>query len=604
MKEKAPRKRKDIPDEFKWHLNDLFQSDEEWEGELSDIYTRCEKIATYSGRLGMSAQDILHFLEEQDELCYHLERVYVYANESYHQDTADAKYQAFASKADSARVAVASALSFADPEILAIPKERLESFFTEEKELLKYRREIEVILRRKEHTLSPAEENILAQVGEIAVAPDNIYSMFSNADLKFPTIADVEGNRIRITHGNFVKLMRDDDRSMRKLVFESVYNTYEKWGNTIAAIYTASLKKESFYAKMRKYPSVRAMHMAGGSIPEKVYDNLIEAVHNHLPAMHRYMALRKKVLGVERLHMYDLYVPLVSDVDEEYGFDRAKDIVKEALAPMGEDYIKVLQEGFDGGWIDVYENENKRSGAYSWAAYGTHPYVLLNHQDDLESVFTLAHEMGHAIHTYFSNKSQPVTYADYLIFVAEVASTCNECLLSHYLLENEQDEKKRRYILNHYLEAFRTTLFRQTMFAEFEQIVHEKTAQGESLTKEDMNKIYHDLNVLYYGPEVVVDPLIDCEWMRIPHFYNAFYVYQYATGYSAAVAFSHKILKEGKPAVERYINNFLCGGSSRDPIELLSMAGVDMATSEPVEEALKVFEDHLGQFEKNLLEKE
>jgi oligoendopeptidase F len=600
MKEQAPRKRKDIPEEYRWRLSDLFSSDEEWEEELKDIYVRCEKIATYSGRLGTSAQDILHFLQEEDELGYHIGRVYVYAQESSHQDTADTHYQDLASRAESARVAASAACSFADPEILAIPEETLRHFFEEEEGLEAYRREIEVILRKKDHTLSASEENLLAQAGELAAAPDVIYSMFCNADLQFPIITDVEGNRIRITHGNFVKLMRDKDRNLRKQVFRSVYDTYAKWGNTIAAIYSASLKKESFYAKMRKYPSVRAMHLAAGNIPEQVYDNLIEAVHAHLPALHRYMALRKKVLGVERLHMYDLYVPLVADVEEEYSFERAKELVKAALEPMGEEYCAILQEGFEGGWIDVYENENKRSGAYSWAAYGTHPYVLLNHQDDLESVFTLAHEMGHAIHTYYSNKSQPVTYADYLIFVAEVASTCNESLLNHYLLDHEQDEKKRRYILNHDLEGFRTTLFRQTMFAEFEQIVHGKTAQGMSLTKDELNRIYHDLNVLYYGPDVVVDAQIDCEWMRIPHFYNAFYVYQYATGYSAAVAFSRKILEEGKPAVDRYISNFLCGGSSRDPIDLLASAGVDMSTPQPVEEALAVFEEHLSQLEKEL----
>jgi oligoendopeptidase F len=463
-----------------------------------------------------------------------------------------------------------------------------------------YWRLIDVILRKKKHTLSASEEHLLAEAGELAVAPGNIYSMFNNADLQFSTIADVEGNRIRITHGNFIKLMRDKDRSLRKQVFRSVYGAYGKWGNTIATVFTSNLKKESFYARMRNYPSARAMHLSAGNIPEQVYDNLIEAVHRHLPAMHRYMALRKKVLGVEHLHMYDLYVPLVADVEEEYPFERAKELVAAALAPMGKEYGAILQEGFASGWIDVYENENKRSGAYSWAAYGTHPYVLLNHQDDLESVFTLAHEMGHAIHTYYSNKNQPITYADYLIFVAEVASTCNESLLNHYLLESEQDETKRRYILNHYLEAFRTTLYRQTMFAEFEMIVHEKTAKRESLTKEELNRIYHDLNVLYYGPDVVVDAEIDCEWMRIPHFYNAFYVYQYATGYSAAVAFSKKILEEGEPAVERYIQNFLCGGSSRDPIDLLAAAGVDMSTPQPVEDALTVFENYLRQLEKEL----
>jgi len=351
---------------------------------------------------------------------------------------------------------------------------------------------------------------------------------------------------------------------------------------------------------MRKYPSVRAMHLSEGNIPEAVYDNLIETVHRHLPDMHRYMALRKKILGVEHLHMYDLYVPLVPDADQTIPYEEAKETVAKALAPMGTAYTDILREGYENGWIDVVANANKRSGAYSWGAYGTHPYVLLNQQDDLDSMFTLAHEMGHAIHTYYSNKTQPYRYSGYLIFVAEVASTCNECLLNHYLLEHETEAKSRNYILNHYLENFRTTLFRQTMFAEFEKIVHEKTALGESLTKDELNKIYHDLNVLYYGPDVVVDNEIDYEWMRIPHFYTAFYVYQYATGFSAAVAFSKRILEEGQPAVDRYVKEFLSGGCPKEPIDLLAAAGVDMSTPQPVEDALSVFAKYLDEFEKQM----
>lgn len=600
MGEKALRKRQEVPEEYKWKLSDLFVSDQQWEEEVQVVYRLAEELDACRGTLGKSAKALLSFLEKRDELSYYLARVYVYANESYHQDTADARYQGFSAKADSAMVAVSSAISYADPEILAIPEETLNCFYREEPKLEKYQRAIDVILREKEHILSAEEENILAEAGEMAVGPGNIYSMFNNADITFPSITDVEGNRIRITHGNFIKLMNHKDRSLRKQVFRGVYHTYEKWGNTIAATFVSNLKQENFFAKMRRYSSVRAMHLSYGNIPEKVYDNLIETVHKHLAAMHRYMTLRKKILGVDHLHMYDLYVPLVADIDAEYPYEEAKKVVTKALAPMGEEYVSILKEGFESGWIDVYENENKKSGAYSWAAYGTHPYVLLNQQDNLESMFTLAHEMGHAIHTYYSNKNQPVTYADYLIFVAEVASTCNESLLNHYLLNTEKDEKKRNYILNHYLEAFRTTLFRQTMFAEFEMIVYNRLAGGESLTKDDLNRIYHDLNVLYYGPDVVVDPEIDCEWMRIPHFYNAFYVYQYATGFSAAVAFSKKILEEGESAVERYIGSFLSGGCSKDPIDLLADAGVDMSTPKPVEDALSVFEEYLGEFEKRM----
>lgn len=600
MSENQQCKRSEVPEALKWKLTDLYASDDLWEKEVDTIGSLSKKIADYAGKLGDSADTLLHFLKERDTLLQLMSRMYVYANQSYHQDTADAHYQAYAAKAESVRVEVSASLSFADPEILAIPEERIAKFYEEEPELEKYRRAIDVIMRARAHTLSAEEESILAAAGELAASPENIFSMFNNADIRFPYITDVEGNRIQITHANFIKFLNDKDRSLRKEAFRGVYHTYAKWGNTLAAVFVSNLKQERFYAKMRKYPSVCAMHLSEGNIPEAVYDNLIETVHRHLPDLHRYMALRKKILGVEHLHMYDLYVPLVAEVDQKISYEEAKETVTKALAPMGKAYTDILREGYENGWIDVAANANKRSGAYSWGAYGTHPYVLLNQQDDLESMFTLAHEMGHAIHTYHSDKAQPFTYAGYLIFVAEVASTCNECLLNHYLLSQEENGDKRNYILNHYLESFRTTLFRQTMFAEFEKIVHEKTTQGESLTMEDLNQIYHDLNVLYYGPDVVVDSEIDYEWMRIPHFYTAFYVYQYATGFSAAVAFSKKILEEGQPAVDRYVKEFLSGGCAKDPIDLLAAAGVDMSTPKPVDDALSVFAKYLDEFEKQM----
>lgn len=600
MSENQQCKRSEVPEALKWKLTDLYASDDLWEKEVDTICSLSKQIADYAGKLGDSADTLLHFLKERDTLLQLMSRMYVYANQSYHQDTADAHYQAYAAKAESVRVEVSASLSFADPEILAIPEERIAKFYEEEPELEKYRRAIDVIMRARAHTLSAEEESILAAAGELAASPENIFSMFNNADIRFPYITDVEGNRIQITHANFIKFLNDKDRSLRKEAFRGVYHTYAKWGNTLAAVFVSNLKQERFYAKMRKYPSVCAMHLSEGNIPETVYDNLIETVHRHLPDLHRYMALRKKILGVEHLHMYDLYVPLVAEVDQKISYEEAKETVAKALAPMGKAYTDILREGYENGWIDVAANANKRSGAYSWGAYGTHPYVLLNQQDDLESMFTLAHEMGHAIHTYHSDKAQPFTYAGYLIFVAEVASTCNECLLNHYLLSQEENGDKRNYILNHYLESFRTTLFRQTMFAEFEKIVHEKTAQGESLTMEDLNRIYHDLNVLYYGPDVVVDSEIDYEWMRIPHFYTAFYVYQYATGFSAAVAFSKKILEEGQPAVDRYVKEFLSGGCAKDPIDLLAAAGVDMSTPKPVDDALGVFAKYLDEFEKQM----
>lgn len=589
-------KRDEISDEYKWNLEDMFASDELWEEEYEQTKELCNKIASYQGKLTESAATLLAYFQDTDEANYHLERIYVYANERYHQDTAVSQYQGYASRADSLMVMAESSSAFAEPEILEVSEETIDAFYKEQPELLKYQRAIDEILRKKAHTLSKEEEKILADAGEIAVGPENIFSMFNNADIRFPAIKDTEGNELPVSHGTFIQLMENKDRNIRKQAFESMYHTYQQFGNTVASIFTSHLKQEHFFAKTKKYDSVRAMHLDQGNIPEGVYDNLIETVHKHLPAMHRYMAERKKLLGVEELHMYDLYTPLIDDYDKKYTYEEAKETVLKGLAPMGEEYLSILKEGFSGGWIDVYENENKRSGAYSWGAYGTHPYVLLNHKDNLNSVFTLAHEMGHAIHTYYSNKTQPITYSGYLIFVAEVASTCNEALLMQYLMKNAADEKERRYLINHQLEEFRTTLFRQTMFAEFEQIVHKKIADGEALTQEALNKIYHDLNVLYYGPDVVVDEEIDYEWMRIPHFYTSFYVYQYATGYSAATAFSKLILEGGQPAVDRYVTNFLCGGCSKDPIELLRNAGVDMSTPEPVDAALQVFEEYLAMF--------
>ena len=597
MSEKKLRKRDEIPQEYKWNLEDMYASDELWEDETKKVSELAADIAGLDGKLSEDAGKLLEFFKKQDELIYYMGRIVVYSNERSHQDTAVSKYQAYVSKAESLSVEVASALSFADPQILQIPQEKLEQFYIAEPQLLHYKRAIDEIMRKKEHTLSQAEENILAQTGEMAAAPENIFSMFNNADMKFPYITDVEGNKIQITHGNFIDFLSSKDRSLRKQVFRAVYDSYKKWSNTVSTMYTSKLKNDVFYARVRKYDSPRAMYLADGDIPESVYDNLIETVHAHLPALHRYMSVRKKLLGVEHLHMYDLFAPIVDNAQTSYTYDEAKELVAKALAPMGEEYVSILKNGMESGWIDVYENENKRSGAYSWGAYGTHPYVLLNYVDNLDSVFTLAHEMGHAMHTYFSNENQSITYAGYLIFVAEVASTCNESLLMHYMLENCEDENEKKYLMAHYLDGFRTTLFRQAQFAEFEHIAHKKVQAGEPVTKEVLNQLWHDLNVQYYGPDMVVDDEISYEWMRIPHFYTPYYVYQYSTGYSAAVAFSSKILNEGKPAVDTYINNFLSGGCSKSPIELLKSAGVDMSTPKPVDEALKVFEQYLEQFE-------
>ena len=597
MAEKILRKREDIPEEYKWKLEDMFASDEQWEQETEELLSSVQEVEKYKGRLGESAGNLYLYFKKLDELVYHADRVYVYANQRLHQDTTVAKYQGYSSKADAVLVSLQSAIAFADPEILTIPEQTIEQFYKDEPQLLHYKRKIDEIKRMKEHTLSETEEALLAQVGELAAAPGNIYSMFNNADIKFPYITDVEGNRIQITHGNYIDMLKSTDRSMRKQAFFGVYDTYKKWGNTVTATYLAQLKRDNFYAKVRKYSSAREMYLSRGNIPESVYDNLIKTVNSHLPALHRYMAVRKERLGVDKLRMYDLFVSVVDDVEKKYTYQQAKELVATALAPMGQEYVNTLKEGMEGGWIDVYENENKRSGAYSWGAYGTHPYVLLNHQDNINSVFTLAHEMGHAMHTYYSNSAQKITYADYLIFVAEVASTCNEALLMHYLFENTKDQTEKEYLIFHYLDKFRTTLFRQAQFAEFEHEAHRLLDNGQAVTMESLNKLYFDINARYYGPGLFYDQAIEYEWMRIPHFYKPYYVYQYSTGFSAAIAFSKMILEEGAPAVERYVNNFLKGGCSKDPIDLLAAAGVDMSTSKPIEDALDVFEQYLIKLE-------
>ena len=588
--------RDEIEEKYKWKLEDIYESDVLWEEELSKANEIVEQISKFQGTLASSAQNLLDFFKESDNLDYYVDRVYVYANQRYHQDTTVSKYQGYAANAELLLVNASGATSFANPELLEISDEKFESFYQEKPELLKYKRLIDEIKRTKDHVLDKKSEEILAKASEIAMGPDNIFHMFNDADIKFPKIKDENGNEVELSHGNFIHYMQSYDRRVREDAFKCLYSSYKAYGNTVSAIFTSNLKQENFYSQLRNYSSSRAMELDKSEIPESVYDNLIETVHKHLPALHKYLKDRKNILNVDKLHMYDIYVPLVQGVEKEYSFEEAKEIVADALQPMGDEYVSILKEGMNSRWIDVYENRNKRSGAYSWGAYGTHPYVLLNYHGKLNDVFTLAHEMGHSMHTYFSNKNQPITYAGYKIFVAEVASTCNEALLMHYMLEKTDDVKIRKYLLNHQLEEFRTTLFRQTMFAEFEHIVHSKIQAGEALTMEKLNKIYHDLNVLYYGKDMVVDEEIDYEWMRIPHFYTPFYVYQYATGYSAATAFAKIILEGKEEAANRYIKEFLCGGSSKSPIELLKAAGVDMSSSEPVDKALESFEEYLKEY--------
>lgn len=589
-------KRCEIEKEYTWAMEDLYATDEQWQLEYDKLKEMLSKVVEYQGRLSKSSELLLGFLQLSDEINILLERIYVYANQRYHEDTANAKYQDLSNKANMLSVQVSSALSFATPEILSIPEELITQYHIENVDLRLYDFYLKDILRLKPHILSAEMEELLADVGDVADAASNIYSMFNNADIKFPEIKDEKGETVQITHGRYIKFLESSDRRVRQEAFQGVYSTYKSYRNTLAASFSANVKQEVFFAKARKYNSTLEMALNGGNVPSEVYTNLISAVHENMNLMHRYVSLRKKLLGLEELHVYDLYAPLVADVKMEIPYEEAKEIVAKGLEPLGKSYHNILQEGYDSRWIDIYENENKRSGAYSWGAYGTHPYVLLNYNETLDNVFTLAHEMGHAIHSYLSDREQPYVYAGYRIFVAEVASTCNESLLIDYMLKHTEDKKEKAYLINHFLEKFKGTLYRQTMFAEFEMITHKMVEAGESLTADALCKVYRDLVTAYFGEELVVDPEIDMEWARIPHFYNPFYVYQYATGYSAAIALSRRILKEGAPAVEDYIH-FLSCGSSNYPIELLKAAGVDMNTKEPVNQAIKLFSELLDQME-------
>lgn len=596
--EKLPA-RSEIAEADKWALEDLFLTDADWEAAVKQLEEQLAQLKGYAGKVSASADALYAYLTLADETENLFEKVLVYSNEKMHEDMGNSTYQGYAAQAQAAATRLSAAEAFFEPELLAMEESRLQGFLKEDPKLEKYRLLIDRIWRRKEHTLSAAGEEILAKTYEMATAPDDIFSMFNDADAKFGTIRDENGKEVELTHGRFGGFMESSDRRVRKEAFEALYQTYDQFKNTLAATYSANVKKAKFYADVRKYPSALAAALAPGNIPTEVYDNLIETVHRFLPAMYRYVALRKRALGVEKLHMYDVYVPLVADQTKKILFAEAKEIVKRGLAPMGEEYVSHLEEGFDHRWIDVYENRGKRSGAYSWGAYGTHPYVLLNYQGKLDDVFTLAHEMGHALHSWYSNANQPYVYSGYLIFGAEVASTCNESLLMQYLLKESKDKKEKAYLLNHFIDQFKGTLFRQTMFAEFEKITHEMYAKGESLTAERLCAVYMDLNRKYFGEEMVSDPQIALEWARIPHFYTEFYVYQYATGFSCAIALSKRILEMGEAGVADYMK-FLKGGCSKDPIELLKMAGVDISTPKPVEDALQLFEELVSELEELL----
>ena len=593
------RKREEVKKEDTWALEDLYASEQLFEEDCGRLAGMIEEFPKYKGRLKEGSGVLLKMLEDYSGMNKLFEKVYVYANQRLHQDMGNAASQKSAASTEVWMDKMNAAESYMVPEILGLPEKLLTEYCREERELEKYRRFLDEIFRQKPHTLDERSEEILAKAGELAKASSNVFTMFNNADITFRPVTDEKGKEEPLTQGRYTAYMQSPDRRVRREAFANLYQGYAGFKNTLAALYEANAKKTAFYAKMRNYGSSLEAALDDSEIPVAVYDSLIDSVHGHMEPMYRYMRLRKKVLGVEELHMYDVYVPMVQEVDMKVSFERAKEIVKEGLAPLGKRYQALLQEGFDSRWIDIYENENKRTGAYSWGAYGTHPYVLLNYQESLNDVFTLAHEMGHALHSWHSDQEQDYIYAGYRIFVAEVASTCNEALLIRHMIENSRDKQEKAYLINYFLEQFRTTLYRQTMFAEFEKVTHEIVDEGGTLNAETLCGIYLDLNKKYYGTDVVSDEEIQYEWSRIPHFYRAFYVYQYATGFSAAIAISSRILAGEEGALEGYFE-FLKGGSSKSPIELLRLAGGDMAGKEPVEDALEVFEEYVGKLEKIL----
>lgn len=589
-------KRSDVPKEYSWAVEDLYPNDDAWKKDLELLKNMIPKIEAFQGKLGDSSDNMLTFLELQDELSVLIDRFANYSMRKADEDTKNTTYQGFKDQTTGIFVSISAALSFAEPEILAISDDTLNSFYEKQPALHVYKRFLNDIRRKKAHILSNAEEKILAAAGDLAQAPDDIYSLLNNADLTFDSVTDIEGNRLAVTQASFIPLLHNYDRNVRKDAFDSLYKTYDNHKNTSAALLSAQMKQLNFYAKMRKYNNSLEAALDSTNVNPQVYYNLIEAVHENMESMYKYVRLRKKLLNVDELHMYDLYVPMIADAERDIPFAETTANIREALSVLGEDYVALLDEGFKNRWIDIYENDGKRSGAYS-SGCRIHPYVLLNYKNNLDSEFTTVHEMGHALHSYLSNKHQPVIDAEYVIFVAEVASTCNEALLMQYLLKKTTDKKERAYLINYFLEQFRTTLYRQTMFAEFELKMSQMIQNGESINSETACKVYHDLIDLYFGKDVVHDTNIDLEWARIPHFYYNFYVYQYATGFSAAIALSQKILKEGEPAVKAYKERFLSAGCSKDPVSILQDAGVDMSTKKPVEEALKLFDSLIDEME-------
>ncbi|GLC87740.1 oligoendopeptidase F [Lysinibacillus piscis] len=593
--------RNEVPEELTWRLEDIFATDAAWEEEFTAVSALAKKASNYAGTLNDGADALLAVLVYHDHIYERAMKLYTYAHMRYDQDTTNSFYQDMNSRIQTLATNISAALSFLTPEILSLSEETIEQYLTENTELQLYKQSLKEITLGRPHVLPAEQEALLAQMSEVTGTAANTFGMLNNADMVFPKVKNEDGEEIQLTHGNYIKFLESKDRSVREAAFKAMYGTYDKFKNTFAATLTGNVKKHNVNARIRNYESARHAAMENNFIPENVYDQLIETIHKHLPTMQRYIALRKKLLGVDELHMWDLFTPLVKEVDMKVSYEEAKETLVKALAPLGQEYQSIVQNGLDNRWVDVLENKGKRSGAYSSGAYGTNPYILMNWQDNMTNLFTLAHEFGHSVHSYYSRQTQPFVYGDYSIFVAEVASTCNEELLNDYLLKTIEDPQQKIYLLNHWLDGFRSTVFRQTMFAEFEHIIHQLDQNGESLTAERLTEVYYELNKKYFGDDMVVDSEIGLEWSRIPHFYYNYYVYQYATGQSAATALSKQILEEGAPAVERYINNFLKAGCSNFPIEVLKAAGVDMNVAKPIDDACKVFEERLNELEKLLV---
>ena len=595
----AYESREEIDSKYKWDLSSMFPSDEAFEAGLEELKAYCPKLLAFKGKISTFAQALLEYLQLEDQMNLLLYKIINYAERKSDEDTRVAKYQAYVANATSAYTQVGEATSWFAAELLAIPAESVEKFYAEVPALEFYRRKLNKILNQREHTLSAEEEALLARAEELAVQPTNIFSMFDDADLTFDDAVDSEGKTHKLTSGSFVPLLMDADRILRESAFKQLYSRFGEFRNTSAAILTSQVKNLQFFSSSRKYASSLEAALAENEIPVEVYNNLIDAVHQNFPAFYKYVDLRKRVMGLDELHFWDVYTPLVDDVDMKFTYEEACDLIVKALAPMGEEYVGLVKKGLESRWVDVYETPGKRSGAYSAGGKGMNPVMLLNFQGGLDDVYTLIHEMGHSLHTYFSSHNQEITYSDYSIFVAEVASTCNEALLSHYLLEHETDPARHAYILNHFLEGFRGTIYRQCMFAEFERDINQMNADGVALNAEVLSERYGKLCAEYFGPGIELDEEIKLEWSRIPHFYYNFYVYQYCIGFSAAIALSQRILSEGEPAVKDYIG-YLSGGCSKTPIELLRGAGVDMATPDPVNAALKYFGELVDQLEQEL----